>query len=111
MVGVFGSQLGLLNQQTFRLGRCQWNCLLGKARVIMLDQNGINIKLGDKLSLAQGDVGVVVCNIDGREYSKEYPETHWSYLKEGIMVESKQVGLLHLMQMNSECEDVLILKE
>ena len=75
----------------------------------MKDINNVTTKLGDRISLSSYDTGVVVCDLDGSEYSDAYPQSGWSYLKVGIMVETDQAGLMHLIQDNVEPEAVQII--
>jgi hypothetical protein len=57
--------------------------------------SGQTVKLGDKVSLGQDSDGVVVCVIDRGEYSEGYPESQWSYLKKGVMINFPLHGLIH----------------
>lgn len=41
-----------------------------------------------------GIIGKVVCSIDAREYSDEYPEEEWVYLRNGVMIEWDKMGLI-----------------
>ena len=58
--------------------------------------------LGDKVQLGEGVFGEVVCSLDTAEYSTTYPESEWSYLQRGILVESPQVGLIHYLEPTPE---------
>ena len=57
--------------------------------------DGTEARLGDKVQYSDGSIGVVVCSMDTDEYSASYTKDQWSYLKTGIMVESKRMGLVH----------------
>ena len=57
--------------------------------------DGQDVRLGDRVSLGQDSEGVVVCSIDTGEYSGAYPETQWSYLKTGVMINFPSYGLIH----------------
>jgi hypothetical protein len=57
--------------------------------------DGTEARLGDKLRYSDGSIGIIVCSIDTDEYSASYPKDQWSYLKKGIMVESKKMGLVY----------------
>jgi hypothetical protein len=63
--------------------------------------NGQMVKLGDKVKLWDGNEGTVVYSIDTSEYSIEYPEMEWSFLKKGILVHSRQ-GLIHYVEPEME---------
>jgi len=39
--------------------------------------------------------GIVVASIDTCEYSEGFAEADWGYLKTGILVDTKQAGLVH----------------
>jgi len=57
--------------------------------------DGSDVKLGDKVKLGQDENGVVVCSIDDHGYSEDFPESQWSYLKEGVMINFPMWGLIH----------------
>lgn len=54
--------------------------------------DGTDIRVGDRVKIADDDYGVVVFSIDTNEYSPEYPAHEWSYLKKGIMIKKRQNG-------------------
>jgi hypothetical protein len=56
---------------------------------------------GDRVDL-DGWTGVVVAVIEDGLYSSEYPEDEWSYLVEGLLIETDQVGLLHYPKMGDD---------
>jgi len=60
--------------------------------------SGKDVRLGDKVNLWGGAQGVVVCSLDTREYSADYPESEWSYLKSGVLILSPQAGLIHYIE-------------
>lgn len=57
--------------------------------------DGQQIKLWDKVKLGQDEGGMVVCSIDGGEYSDDYPKSQWGYLKKGVMINFPLYGLIH----------------
>lgn len=57
--------------------------------------DGQEARMGDKVKLGEDEGGIVVCSIDTGEYSDDYPEAQWSYLKKGIMVDFPRYGLIH----------------
>jgi len=63
--------------------------------------SGEGARLGDNVRLWDGADGVVVCSLDTAEYSSEYPESQWSYLKSGVLILSPQVGLIHYIEPES----------
>ena len=63
--------------------------------------SGEDVRLGDRVSLWADADGVVVCSLDTSEYSTDYPEKQWSYLKSGVLVLSPQAGLIHYIEPRS----------
>ena len=57
--------------------------------------DGTKMMIGDRLTLWEGCYGIVVCSIDDGEYTPEYPEEHWSYLRRGVLIDSNKGGLIH----------------
>lgn len=57
-------------------------------------QNGIEARLGDRVKLLNGDTGTIVFSADTNEYSEEYPEKQWRYVKEGVMIETDNGALV-----------------
>lgn len=57
--------------------------------------DGQEVRLGDKVKLGQDDGGVVVCSIDSGEYSDDYSQAQWEYLKKGVMINFPLYGLIH----------------
>jgi hypothetical protein len=66
--------------------------------------DGQEVRLGDKVKLGTDSEGVVVFSIDTGEYSKDYPESEWRYLKNGIMVQSSKYGLIHYKEPQEDLE-------
>lgn len=60
--------------------------------------DGEEVRLGDRVRFDQGEEGVVVFSIDTQEYSQEFPEAQWGYLKKGVMVAFPSCGLVHYEQ-------------
>jgi hypothetical protein len=50
--------------------------------------------IGDLVGLGKHS-GCVVCSIDTNEYSEEHSFDQWGYLKEGVMIEFPELGLIH----------------
>jgi len=57
--------------------------------------NGESVGLGDQVELWRGATGRVVAIFDAMQFSPEYPEQEWAYLKTGILIDSPQAGLIH----------------
>lgn len=64
----------------------------------MLDANGRKVGLGDKVLVAGDMEGVVVCSIDTGEGSRSHPIEQWAYLRQGVMVETPEAGLIHISE-------------
>jgi hypothetical protein len=72
----------------------------------MKDCNGREVRLGDRVKLWDGKHGTVVCSIDTKEFSAEYPESEWSYLKSGIVIRTETNGLFHYIVPDEDFEVV-----
>ena len=57
--------------------------------------SGDTIKIGDTLKLWKGCKGTVVCSMDDGEYSDNYTEKDWSYLKKGVLINTDVASLIH----------------
>jgi hypothetical protein len=66
--------------------------------------NGQKIAVGDRVKLWKKQHGTVVCSINTGEFTKEYPEADWSYLKSGIMVRTDGGELFHYEQTDEDFE-------
>jgi hypothetical protein len=66
--------------------------------------DGETIRVGDKLKVWKGCIGVVVASMDTREYSAEHPEEQWGYLRVGIMIDTDQAGLVHITETDPDLE-------
>ena len=51
--------------------------------------------LGETVVDRGGLKGRVVANIDGDEFSADYPKRDWAYLSNGILVNTDEVGIIH----------------
>lgn len=69
-----------------------------------MDSKGKIIRLGDRVTLGGGVDGVVVFSIDTGEFSPSFPRDEWEYLGLGIMVQTKQTGLVHIEENDGEVE-------
>ncbi|MDH5648551.1 MAG: hypothetical protein OEY67_02745 [Gammaproteobacteria bacterium] len=57
--------------------------------------DGKEVKKGDRVQLGNDKGGIVVCSIDGGEYSQNHPKEKWSYLGKGVVIEFPSYGLIH----------------
>ncbi len=60
--------------------------------------DGNHARVGDRVIIANKYKGVVVANMDDHEYSSEHPKEQWSYLKQGVMIDTDFGGLVHYQQ-------------
>jgi hypothetical protein len=58
--------------------------------------DGQPVMIGDAVTLGEGVTGTVVCTIDDKRGAPGFPIADWEYLGRGIMVESPQLGLVHV---------------
>lgn len=68
--------------------------------------DGQEVIIGDIVSLnkSKDSEGVVVCSLDRGEYSKEFTQEQWGYLKKGILIEFTRFGLIHYEEPDSDLE-------
>lgn len=66
--------------------------------------NGQEVRLGDRVKLGKDDGGIVVCSVDTGEYSDDYPESQWGYLKKGVMINFPTYGLIHYEEPEAELQ-------
>jgi hypothetical protein len=57
--------------------------------------DGQQVRLGDKVALGQDEGGLVVCVLDIGAYSTACPESEWSYLRTGAVIEFPSFGKIH----------------
>jgi hypothetical protein len=57
--------------------------------------DGCEARLGDRVELWEGNVGIVVALLDRQEYSAEYPRGQWEYLGSGVLILSENASLVH----------------
>lgn len=70
--------------------------------------DGQRVIVGDIVGLGEGRPGVVVCCISDGVYTEDYPETGWSYLSRGFLVEFPKLGLVHFEKAESD-EDLKLI--
>jgi hypothetical protein len=63
--------------------------------------DGAEARVGDRVELWDGNVGVVVCSADTNEYSASYPKQVWAQLGEGVLILSEKAGLIHYKEAES----------
>ena len=70
----------------------------------MKDCNGREVRLGDRVRLWKDNHGMVVCSIDTKEFSADYSEADWGYLKSGIIIRTETNGLFHYIEPDEDFE-------
>jgi hypothetical protein len=70
---------------------------------------GKQIRLGDRVLVANHVIGIVVFSIDTGEYSPEFPKADWEYLSRGIMVQTEGAGLIYIAELSDPEEDIKII--
>lgn len=68
--------------------------------------NGQKVLIGDEVALA-GSIGVVVAAIEDAAYSHPYQAEQWAYLKHGVLIEFRDLGLIHYAEAKV---DLILLK-
>lgn len=66
--------------------------------------DGKEVQLGDKVKLWEDCYGFVVASIETGEYSSDYPESEWAYLKAGVLIDSDRAGLIHYLEPEKSLE-------
>lgn len=61
----------------------------------MIYSDGNEARLGDDIEIDTRYRGLVVANIDGEQFTSDYPKEQWAYLGKGIMVVTDFAGLVH----------------
>lgn len=64
--------------------------------------DGKEICIGDKLIIEKDCDGTVVCVFDTEKFSNKFPKEEWGYLREGFLVSSPQMGLVHYPKITEE---------
>jgi hypothetical protein len=58
--------------------------------------DGAEARMGDRVELWEGNIGVVVCSIDTNEYSAAYTQDDCEqFLGAGVLILSEAAGLIH----------------
>lgn len=69
-------------------------------------RSGELARLGDRVRLGDQQ-GTVVFSIDTDEFTSDYPREAWAdFLKEGIMIEFQEYGLIHYVEPDEDLEFV-----
>lgn len=65
---------------------------------------GAEVRVGDKVKLWDCCFGTVVASIDLNEYSHQFPENEWAYLKSGVLINSDKGGVIHYTENDEDLE-------
>ena len=75
-----------------------------EAGVTMKYADGRRVAVGDRVKLWDDEYGIVVCSIDTKEFTKEYPEVAWAYLNLGILIKTDDGELFHFTEPDEDFE-------
>ena len=57
--------------------------------------NGRTVSVGDRVKLWHDQRATVVCSIDTREFTEDFPKEEWGYLGSGIIVKTDAGEIFH----------------
>ena len=57
--------------------------------------DGQDVTVGDRVKLSDDQHGIVVCSLDSKKFTADYPKSEWSYLKSGILIKTDSGELFH----------------
>jgi hypothetical protein len=63
-------------------------------------QDGMEIRVGDRVKLLNGELATVVASIDAGEYSEECIEENWADLGSGVVVKTDKGALVRFSEPN-----------
>jgi len=66
--------------------------------------DGQHISVGDRVKLSNSQVGTVVCSIESGEFTKEFLQSDWGYLKSGIIIETDSGEVFHYTDADEDLE-------
>jgi len=66
--------------------------------------DGRRVSIGDRVKLWEDEFGTVVCSIDSREYTTDYPEEAWSHLSSGVLIKTDDGELFHYDEPDEDFE-------
>jgi hypothetical protein len=65
---------------------------------------GAKVMVGDRVRLWKGELGRVVCSLDQREFSDEYPEKDWGNLRSGVLIAADSGDVFHYEEADEDFE-------
>lgn len=69
-------------------------------------KDGTPATLGDQVIVEGALTGVIVALIDEGKFASDYPPEQWSYLATGVLIETREVGLIHYPRLDIDLEPV-----
>jgi hypothetical protein len=66
--------------------------------------SGRKVALGDRVKLWHGQRGIVVCSIDTKEFSPDFPQKDWGYLGHGIVIKTDSGEIFHYTEADEDFE-------
>jgi hypothetical protein len=69
--------------------------------------DGRPVAVGDRVKLGGKLRGVVVCSIDSKEFSPDFPEGDWGYLESGVIIQTTTGDIFHYTEPD---EDFALIK-
>jgi hypothetical protein len=66
--------------------------------------SGRKVAVGDHVKLWSNQRGVVVCSIDTKEFTHDYPKEEWEYLGSGIIIKTDSGEIFHYTEPDEDFE-------
>lgn len=66
--------------------------------------SGRRVAVGDRVKLWSSQYGTVVCSIDTKDFSQDYPREEWEYLGSGIIVKTDTGEVFHYAEADEDLE-------
>jgi hypothetical protein len=67
-------------------------------------ENGKKVCLWDRVRIGGEGRGIVVFSVDDDQYSSLFPKEQWSYLQQGVMIDTTFGGLMHYREKDEDLE-------
>ena len=58
--------------------------------------DGTEVRLGERVRIGNGDIGLVVVSIDTNEFDPQFSAEDWADLKTGVLIVTETGALTHL---------------
>ena len=66
--------------------------------------SGQKVAVGDRVRLWSDQLATIVCSIDTREFTPDYPEDEWAYLGSGVVVKTDSGEVFHCAEPDEDFE-------